>query len=204
MSMKIYAVRKGLTPGIYHTWEECKQQVSGFSGAEYKSFTTLEAANDYLNGRAEAPSGSAAYMSLPENEAVAYVDGSFRSDTGEFSYGAVIFHRGCELHMSDRSSDPSLADMRNVAGEIKGAEAVMRYARDNGICKLSVYHDYEGISKWCTGEWKAHKEGTQAYRDFFQSISDKINITFYKVKGHSGDKYNEMADSLAKKALGID
>jgi len=30
-----------------------------------------------------------------------------------------------------------------------------------------------------------------------------VDIDFIKVKGHSGDKYNELADKLAKKALGI-
>ena len=32
---KIYAVRKGKIPGLYNTWDECKAQVDGFSGAEY-------------------------------------------------------------------------------------------------------------------------------------------------------------------------
>ena len=35
---KIYAVRKGRKPGLYHSWEDCKAQVHGYSGAEYKSF----------------------------------------------------------------------------------------------------------------------------------------------------------------------
>jgi ribonuclease HI len=30
-----------------------------------------------------------------------------------------------------------------------------------------------------------------------------LDIQFYKVKGHSGDMYNELADQLAKAALGI-
>lgn len=46
--MKFYAVKKGRTPGIYRTWEECKKQVDGFSGAEYKSFTKITDATDYL------------------------------------------------------------------------------------------------------------------------------------------------------------
>ena len=33
--MKYYAVLKGETPGIYFNWDDCKKQVSGFSGAEY-------------------------------------------------------------------------------------------------------------------------------------------------------------------------
>ena len=35
---KFYAVRCGLIPGIYNTWDECSKNVSGYSGAEYKSF----------------------------------------------------------------------------------------------------------------------------------------------------------------------
>ena len=35
---KYYAVRKGLNPGIYNTWDECRKNVIGFSGAIYKSF----------------------------------------------------------------------------------------------------------------------------------------------------------------------
>ena len=27
---KFYAVRTGFAPGIYHTWEECLKQVTGF------------------------------------------------------------------------------------------------------------------------------------------------------------------------------
>ena len=30
---KIYAVRKGLKPGKYYTWDECKEQVNGINGA---------------------------------------------------------------------------------------------------------------------------------------------------------------------------
>lgn len=36
-----YAVQKGRNTGVYSSWEECKAQVSGFSGACYKRFDTL-------------------------------------------------------------------------------------------------------------------------------------------------------------------
>ena len=35
---KYYAVKRGKTPGIYLTWEDCRSQISGFSGAVYKGF----------------------------------------------------------------------------------------------------------------------------------------------------------------------
>lgn len=37
-----------------------------------------------------------------------------------------------------------------------------------------------------------------------QKASSKVCIKFVKVKGHSGDKYNDLADRLAKNALGIE
>ena len=94
--------------------------------------------------------------------------------------------------------------MRNVAGEIMGAKAAMEYALQQGIKSLIIYHDYEGIAKWCLNEWKTNKEGTKKYKEFYDSIKDKIQIQFVKVKGHSNDKYNDMADRLAKDALGIE
>ena len=48
MASKYYAVRKGKTPGIYNSWSECKLQVDGFSGAEYKSFKSEEEAREYI------------------------------------------------------------------------------------------------------------------------------------------------------------
>ena len=45
---KIYAVRKGLVPGIYHTWADCQKQTHQVSGAIFKSFTTQQAADRYL------------------------------------------------------------------------------------------------------------------------------------------------------------
>ena len=39
---KTYVVRKGRIPGIYHTWEECKEQVDGFKGNNYESYVSQE------------------------------------------------------------------------------------------------------------------------------------------------------------------
>jgi len=47
--MSYYAVKKGIEPGIYNSWEECSNQIDGFPGAEYKKFKTMEEANDFLN-----------------------------------------------------------------------------------------------------------------------------------------------------------
>ena len=46
---KFYAVRKGVVPGIYESWDDCQKQVLGFEGAEFKGFKTREEAERYIN-----------------------------------------------------------------------------------------------------------------------------------------------------------
>lgn len=196
MAKKFYAVRKGYNTGIYETWDECKAQINGFSGAEYKSFPSLNEAKAYINNEVSKENNVI-------TEAVAYVDGSYDSKTKRFSCGVVMFHAGNEQHFSESFDDAELAEMHNVAGEIKGAEKAMQFCLENGVKSLTIYHDYEGVAKWCIGEWQARKTGTKAYKTFYNLASEKVQIQFIKVKGHSGDKYNDLADQLAKEALGI-
>jgi len=80
----------------------------------------------------------------------------------------------------------------------------LRYALEHCFKRLIIYHDYEGIAKWCQGDWKTNRDGTKAYREYYDSIRGRVDISFVKVAGHSGDKYNDMADALAKQALGIE
>ena len=204
-----YAVRIGKTPGIYKTWEDCKAQVIGYKGAIYKGFAEKQDAEDFLRGGLSASSTDAAsdndenpQVEPSVSEITAYVDGSFSSGK---SFGCIILKDGEIIaEISKAYEDEELATMRNVAGEIKASELAMQYALDNGYTSLSIYHDYQGIASWCLGEWKTNKAGTIAYKQFYDDIKDKLKVHFIKVKGHSGDEYNEIADRLAKKALGIE
>ncbi len=204
---KYYAVKKGRVPGIYFSWEDCKKQIEGYSGAIYKSFQTIEEASDFIEGANSITKQKKEKAIIfteclsSEDTMIAYVDGSYNVDTKEFSYGMVILYEGKELTFASKVDNQSLASMRNVAGEIKGAEMAMRYAIEKGCKKLIIYHDYEGIARWCLGDWKTNKEGTKAYKAYYDSIKDKLSVSFQKVKGHSGDKYNDMADELAKSAI---
>lgn len=192
---KFYAVRQGRHIGIFNSWDECKREVTGYKGAEFKSFTVLSDAENYMSAGAE--------VTVIPGATTAYVDGSYNIKTKEYSYGAVIFHNGEELCFKEKFNDPENAEMRNVAGEINGAMFAMRFCIENGINALDLYYDYAGIEKWCSGEWKTNKSGTIAYKAYFDSVKDVLRVQFHKVKGHSGDKFNDLADRLAKEALGI-
>lgn len=214
MAVKYYAVQKGRKTGVFMSWAECQEQTKGFSGAVFKSFTSKAEAEAFVQGANDDASAvklsgiegrgkAGTNVEIEEGTLTAYVDGSYHSGTKEFSYGMVLLDGVQEQHFYAKYSDEELAGMRNVAGEIKGAEAAMRFAVEHGFSKLYIYHDYEGIAKWCQGVWKTNKEGTKAYKAYFDSICDKVEIVFVKVAAHTGDQYNELADELAKKALGL-
>lgn len=207
MAGKFYAVKAGRKTGIFNSWEECKRQVDGYPSASYKSFKTAAEAAAYIglvpNQTAIANTNDSPADFVTDNTAIAYVDGSYNISTCEYGYGVVFFYNGEEIHLKKGFPKDELATMRNVAGEIKGSEAAISYALSHNISSIKIYHDYEGISKWCTGEWKANKEGTIAYRDFYNNAKKQLKIEFVKVKGHSGDTYNDIADRLAKEAAHI-
>ena len=193
-------MKAGKTPGVYLTWEECKAQVEGFSGAIYKSFPTMAEAESYA-GVTASPESEKPDFSCKRGEAIAYVDGSYNVSTQEYSCGVVFITEGEEIHIARKGENRELASMRNVAGEILGAELAMKKAVELGIRKLDIYHDYQGLASWCLGEWKTNKEGTRAYKEYFDSVKQQVEIHFVKVKGHSGDKYNDRADELAKSVI---
>ncbi len=47
---KFYVVWEGRAPGIYDTWEDCREQVEGFPGARFKSYSSQTAATEAFRG----------------------------------------------------------------------------------------------------------------------------------------------------------
>lgn len=203
--MKYYAVKIGKNPGIYRTWDECKAQVDGYPGAQYKKFNNEEEALDFIG--AKKPVQTSLFKdevgTSKENdqkELIAYVDGSFDILDFSYSYGAVII-KGQEIESyNKRYPRDEFSEHRNVIGEIRGAMFAMDYALKNGYNSLVLHYDYEGIEKWATGAWKRNKEATKKYYEYYLDIKKELKVKFVKVAAHTGDKYNEMADQLAKSA----
>jgi hypothetical protein len=51
-----YAVKVGRTPGVYTSWDACKAEVHGHTGAQFKGFATRQEADAYMAGSAAVPS----------------------------------------------------------------------------------------------------------------------------------------------------
>ncbi|GAM40703.1 hypothetical protein TCE0_039f13255 [Talaromyces pinophilus] len=65
-AVKYYAVKEGFRPGIYYNWNDCLTQVTGFKGAVFQSFPSLEEANSFLTGQ-KAPSRNGTASTTNEN-----------------------------------------------------------------------------------------------------------------------------------------
>lgn len=137
-------------------------------------------------------------------DCIAYVDGSFEKNSGIYGYGVVFIEKdGSIEEYFDSGKEESYQSMRNVSGEILGALKAAALAIEKEYSSLAIFHDYQGIASWAIGDWKCNKEKTIEYREKMLEYQKKLKISFHKVLAHSGDFFNERADVLAKKAVGI-
>lgn len=191
---KYYAVKTQEGTAIFTSWDECSEFIKGKKKLSYKAFKTLEEANDFI---------SEEQKNIDYKIPTAYIDGSFDSKTGCYSFGGVLIIDGKVYSFNKKYEADEFSSARNVAGEIKGAGFIIQYCINHGVKDLVIYYDYEGIEKWYSKEWKASSLIAISYVNFLDSIKGKINLKFVKVKSHSNDFYNDKADLLAKEALGI-
>ncbi len=193
---KVYAVKKGRKTGVFYSWNACSSMVTGVSGAEYKGFSTEEEARAYLGDKQQE-------ITVPgEEHLIAYVDGSFDVNAGRYSFGCVLLTPdGKIIKESGNGDNPDSLAIRNVAGEMLGAMYAVKWAAKNGYKSIELRYDYVGIEKWARGEWKTNHVLTGKYAAYMKHMEEYVQISFQKVKAHSGDLYNEEADKLAKAAL---
>ena len=211
----------GFPGAIYKKWktrEEAEQYLRGGSEIPLSpsvsfSISKTSSCSDknaellsILSGEKQVPEEEQAECLLRKfnTDALAFVDGSFQKEPGVYGYGVVLIEKNGILSKHRGSgSDDAFLEMRNVSGEILGAMRAVELTLEKGLSSLTIFHDYRGISAWAKEEWKCNKEKTREYRDYMKTAEKKIRLKFFKVPAHSGIYFNEMADGLAKEAVGI-
>lgn len=97
---KYYVVWKGVTPGIYETWKECEEMVKNYPDARYKSFKSLEAAEQaFHTGSSFAPKLNKKKSNLSSQivkDAIA-VDAACEGNPGIMEYQGINIHTGEKL-----------------------------------------------------------------------------------------------------------
>ena len=84
---------------------------------------------------------------------------------------------------------------------MEASKYAIKLAKEKGMKRLCIYHDLKNLSLWASGSWQAKNEYTQDYVRYVEDYSKYVDITFVKVKGHSANRYNDIADRLAREAI---
>ena len=106
---KFYVVWEGRNPGVYESWEECQAQVKGFAGAQFKSYPTINTAEQAFAGGSQIvrktpgpkepkPELDQAFMQrngIIENSIA--VDAACSGNPGKMEYQGVYTATGTEI-----------------------------------------------------------------------------------------------------------
>jgi ribonuclease HI len=190
-----YGVKGSLKPKIYTSWPECQRAVKGVSGVLFKGFVTRAEAEAWIyDDGGQIPEAKAEGLYI-------YVDGSFSPSAGVYSgWGFVAVQDGEEIH-SEYGATEAPALSRNIDGELVGSYRAALWCERNDKCAV-ICHDYEGVGRWALREWKANSEIAKWYQKVITPHMGRLR--FKKVSAHSGDKWNDRADYLAKKGIGLE
>jgi len=127
---------------------------------------------------------------------VAYTDGSCRTSTKEGGLGVVILKDEEIVKMYAKQYKDVTNQKMELGAIIIALSIISNLAKEDD--EIEIVSD-SAYALGCAQhpEWKVNKNHLLRYRlnDTISSI--KIPIKFTWVKGHNGNKYNEMADGLA-------
>lgn len=193
MGNKYYAVKKGLVPGVYETWDECKRQISGVSGAKFKSFETKEEAEKYV-GSVKAP------KVVDANAPHAIVMGSYNPNTRTYGYAAALVCSNNTTYIKGSASEKGMSSLKKVAGEMLGIKEVAREAIKQKLLELTIYHESESAGAWANGDWSANKASTNSFYNEMYDLSGEILLMYSP--GYDGLS-DDILDHLENEAMMI-
>ena len=152
---KFFVVWKGKQPGIYSSWEECKQQVHQFEGALFKGFATEEEAKKafeslpwkYIDIRNNAQNkssgkkGKKASIGQPIMESIS-VDAACSGNPGLLEYRGVYTKTGKEIF----HQGPFRNGTNNIGEFLAIVHALALMKQNNS--QLPLYSDSRTALKW--------------------------------------------------------
>lgn len=131
-----------------------------------------------------------------------YTDGACSGNPGKGGWGCVLIYGEVEKQMSG-VAEVTTNNQMELTAVIEGLKALKE------PCEVLVYSDsayvvnafnQNWIDGWINNNWRNSKKDPVANRELWEeliSLTQTHKVTFNKVKGHAGDKYNEICDSLA-------
>ncbi len=148
--MKYYVVWKGRKTGIFISWDECREAVTGFPGAKFKSFPTKEEAETAFQSgwepyiEQEAKKGNRTSSAASGDDYIAdsiSVDAASSGNPGAMEYQGVCTKTGKRLfHFGPVTGT-------NNIGEFLAIVHALVYLKEKNS-DLPVYSDSATAIKW--------------------------------------------------------
>lgn len=126
-----------------------------------------------------------------------YCDGAYSSSRNQGGWAFVVLKEDIKI----KSSFFPISDTTNNRMEIQAAIEACNWVKSQGFTELTLYTDSMYVIGTMTQNWK-RKKNTDLWPLLDQAV-EGLNINWEHVKGHSGDKYNELCDALAVTASQI-
>lgn len=135
-----------------------------------------------------------------------YTDGGCTGNPGPGGWGSVILVEDREIKLSGGLSNTTNNQMELTA-VIKALEYIGKEFSFND--ELSIYTDSQyvknGITSWIINweknGWRTASKKPVKNKELWialRTLTNMAKIQWFWVKGHSGDKYNEMCDKLVE------
>jgi ribonuclease HI len=142
------------------------------------------------------------------NNITVFTDGACSGNPGPGGYAAIIIDAsGNETIISggDKATTNNRMEMMALIESLKKVHEIQDKAGTTIIAEYHVDSQYviKGATEWLAGwkkkNWKA-TSGPVKNRDLWEQIDELLvglSLKWIWVKGHDGNKYNEMADKIA-------
>ena len=134
-----------------------------------------------------------------------YTDGACTGNPGKGGYGAVLIYNGNEKRISK-----GFRKTTNNRMELMAAIDALKLLKED--CIVDLYSDSKyltdainqsWLSSWQKNGWKKSDKKPVLNRDLWEELLLLINkhkVTFIWVKGHNGNPFNEVCDTMAVEA----
>ena len=123
-----------------------------------------------------------------------FTDGACSGNPGPAAWGAVLIFNN---HIKEFSE--FIGDATNNIAELSAIKNALKKVTKHDI-KTILYVDSDYSIGVLTKNWKA-KANSELIKETKNLIESFDDITFHKVAGHAGIKFNERADKLACMAI---
>ena len=130
---------------------------------------------------------------MQSNDIVIHTDGACKGNPGPGGWGAVIEQNGGQVKLSG-SEHHTTNNRMEMTAVIKGLEAV------DASAKVLISSDSTYVINTMTKGWK--RKANHDLWEQLDRLAGSRNVSWRWVRGHNGDRGNELADALATKAAG--